>query len=371
MKSRRLSQLDSLRGIAAFIVLLHHNLISARLLDGRVGEALWVSPLKAIDNGRAAVLFFFVLSGFVLTRALRSIETTLTVTEYARWVLQRTVRLCVPAAGALAVSAAFYAVASTGTWPGEAKWIAVTVWTRPPTVGSVVAQALLLALDGGYFLDNVLWTLVHEWRISLVLPFVAIAAAFRGKSGAGLLVLIGIAISGVLGGPWGDDFGLGPTYVASLRATLYFLLPFLIGAALEEGGVTEMRGGRWHVVAAVLAALGLGRVATDYATYLASALLIWLALQPGLIQRVLLRPALVWLGTISFSLYLIHVPVLALLFNGLHDRLPPAAICALSIAVALPAAYLFYLFVERPAHRLARLIGRKRLLPARLAQASG
>jgi peptidoglycan/LPS O-acetylase OafA/YrhL len=369
--TRRLGELDSLRGIASVIVLLHHNFLSAGLLTGRFREVLVASPLRAIDNGRPAVLFFFVLSGFVLTRALRATGAVLTARDYALWVLQRTARLCLPATAALAVSAMFYALISRGVWPGEAKWLAVTVWTRPPTPSSFMAQALLLALDGGYYLDNVLWSLVHEWRISLVLPVVATAAAFRGKNGARLLVLLGIAFGSVFGGPWGGSFGLGPTFAISLRATLYFLLPFLIGAALESGDIAEVRGDRWQVAAGAIAVLGLGRVDNDYSTFVASALLIWLALQPGLIQRVLRQRAFVWLGTISFSLYLIHEPVLALLFNGLHDRLPPAAICALSLTAALPAAYVFYLLVERPTHRLARLIGRRRLPSARLAQASG
>ena len=371
MGTRRLSQLDSLRGIAATIVVLHHNLLSAGLLTGRFREVLVASPLRPIDNGRPAVLFFFVLSGFVLTRALRGTAAAFTAWDYARWVVQRSVRLCLPATAALAVSAVFYAVAFNGVWPGEATWIAVTVWTRPPAVGSFAAQALLVALDGGYFLDNVLWTLVHEWRMSLVLPIFATAAIFRGKSGAGLLALIAIAFGSVFGGPWGDSFGLGTTTIQSLRPTLYFLLPFLIGAALEGSDAAAMHAGRWHVAAGVVAVLALNRVGTDYATFLASALMIWLALQPGLIQRVLRQPVLVWLGTISFSLYLIHVPVLALLFNGLHDRLPPAAICALSIAAAFPAAHIFYRLAEEPTHRLARLIGQRgRSSSAPLAQAS-
>jgi peptidoglycan/LPS O-acetylase OafA/YrhL len=371
LESRRLYQLDALRGIAAVMVLLHHNLAAAGLIKGWFRDAIVASPLSVINFGRPAVLFFFVLSGFVLTRALRGGVATSTLRNYVAWILQRTIRLCVPAA-AVAVSGLLYALAYHGTWPGEAWWLANTLWDRPPTVGSVLAQATLVAPDGGYSLDNVLWSLSPEWRISLVLPLIAAMAAFQGRSGAMLLALVAITLGGVFGGMASETLNLGATMAGSVRPTLYFLFPFLIGMALETGDAAGFRAGRWHIVAGCTAVLALGRVGTDYATFLASALLIWLALQPGLIQRVLRRPALVWLGAISFSLYLSHESVLAVLHHELHGRLSPTAICALSIAAALPAAHLFHVVVERPAQRLAHAVGRRqRRLVALVAPLSG
>lgn len=366
MESKRLHQLDALRGIAAVMVLLHHNLSASGLITGWFRDAIISSPLSVINFGRPAVLFFFVLSGFVLTRALRGGTATSTPRNYLAWVMQRTIRLCVPAAAAVAASAVLYAVAYDGTWPGEAWWLASTLWDHPPTVGSVLAQATLIASDGGYSLDNVLWSLVPELRISLVLPLIAAVAAFQGRSGALLLTLVAITLGGVFGGMAGESLNLGATMVGSVRPTLYFLFPFLIGMALETGDAAGFRAGRWHTVAGCTAVLALGRVGTDYATFLASALLIWLALQPGVIQRVLRRPVLVWLGAISFSLYLSHESVLAVLHHELHGRLPPVAICLLSIVAALPAAHLFHVAVERPAQRLAHRVGRRLRRPAPL-----
>jgi peptidoglycan/LPS O-acetylase OafA/YrhL len=78
---------------------------------------------------------------------------------------------------------------------------------------------------------------------------------------------------------------------------------------------------------------------------------------------------------VSFSLYLIHEPVLGVLHHTLHDLLPPAAICTISLAAAIPAAWLFYLGAELPVHRLARRIGRaqrpRRTTPARRWWAPG
>jgi peptidoglycan/LPS O-acetylase OafA/YrhL len=94
---KRLIELDALRGIAAFIVVLHHAWLS---LPNRPEWLQWLletTPLRPIAMGRQAVLFFFVLSGFVLTRALASQESlrpgsVLSVPGGASYAAQRAVR---------------------------------------------------------------------------------------------------------------------------------------------------------------------------------------------------------------------------------------------------------------------------------------
>lgn len=93
-----------------------------------------------------------------------------------------------------------------------------------------------------------------------------------------------------------------------------------------------------------------------HAIFIASAILIWLALQPGSLQRALRHPALRFLETVSFSLYLVHLPVLAALQHGLHGRLRVAAIWGIGVLTSLAAAWVFYRAVERPAHRLAQRV---------------
>jgi peptidoglycan/LPS O-acetylase OafA/YrhL len=58
---------------------------------------------------------------------------------------------------------------------------------------------------------------------------------------------------------------------------------------------------------------------------------------------------------VSYSLYLVHVPVALALAHALHGTLPAAAIAALTVVLALPAAAVFYAAVERPSLLLSRL----------------
>lgn len=65
--NERIKQLDSLRGLAALTVLLSHiYLIPGILLPALIQNIGILSP-RALVNGSAAVIFFFVLSDFVLS----------------------------------------------------------------------------------------------------------------------------------------------------------------------------------------------------------------------------------------------------------------------------------------------------------------
>ena len=353
---RRLGELDALRGLAAIVVLLHHSLLSGDLLAGPLGRWLAATPLQPIQSGRPAVMFFFMLSGFVLTRALRDRGFVLSARSWGVWAAQRTIRLCLPIAGSVALSVILYALFFDGAWPGEGAWLRDETWQHPPTPGSVATQATLLALGDGFTLNNALWSLVHEWRFSMVLPLL-LAAPVLGR-GTASLVLAAVAASSWAIGPYGSMTYVGASVVGTVKASLYFSLPFVLGMALELGGAARLPADRWLTVLGLAAVLGLCRNGSDYAIFIASAILIWLALQPGSLQRTLRHPALRFLGTVSFSLYLVHLPVLAALQHGLHGRLPVAAICGIGVLTSLAAAWVFYRAVERPAHRLARRVER-------------
>jgi peptidoglycan/LPS O-acetylase OafA/YrhL len=65
-----------------------------------------------------------------------------------------------------------------------------------------------------------------------------------------------------------------------------------------------------------------------------------------------------WLGQRSFSLYLVHEPIIVTTAFALHST-NPLEVGAVGIPLALAAAELFFRGVERPAHRLARRTGRR------------
>ncbi len=349
----RLTELDALRGVAALLVLACHagQIVPHELafLPGRVQHVLFhLTPLRVVEFGRPAVLFFFVLSGYVLTRALM-LRGSPGVLAYA---VQRSLRLALPVIGAVLASALLGLLLAGRAPPVEWGMSPIFAWPEPLSAGRVAAEALLLPPDGELATNEALWSLVHEWRLSLLLPLVLL---FRGRLAAFAAAVAAATWLGLVAGAAMDRAILGAHLTGSVAATLYFTAAIGTGAAmallLGPGVPFLVRGTRAGFAALVLIAFS---TASDLAAYAGSALLILLARQPGRFQAVLRRAPLQWLGRRSFSLYLVHLPVLMAAIHLLWDRLPKPGIAAVGVAASLLAAALFHPLVEAPARRLAR-----------------
>src|SRR5215210_4811056 len=92
MEPQKLVELEAARGVAAVVVLVHHVLIAffprfhgLRFPDETV--SMYGTPLFALINGSAAVVVFFVLSGFVLTKEIfeKRSTTKLLISAVKRW----------------------------------------------------------------------------------------------------------------------------------------------------------------------------------------------------------------------------------------------------------------------------------------------
>lgn len=90
---------------------------------------------------------------------------------------------------------------------------------------------------------------------------------------------------------------------------------------------------------------------------LGAVLIVVVAAMWGPIIRLLSTRIVQWLGRISFSLYLVHVPILMTFNAFLGPKLWwLSAVC--TVVVALGVAELFARFIEQPAHRLSQRTGR-------------
>lgn len=108
--SRRMASLDGLRGIAAVVVLLNHSFVLvpsvADAFNGTEkghGVAWWFTytPLHVVWAGSEAVMVFFVLSGFVLTRSCEAVYSS-----WRAYYPSRLLRLYLPVVAALLFAAA-------------------------------------------------------------------------------------------------------------------------------------------------------------------------------------------------------------------------------------------------------------------------
>jgi peptidoglycan/LPS O-acetylase OafA/YrhL len=376
----RLPALDGLRGVAALVVLLHHVVrvfptlgatvpLPSSLASHPWARLLAYTPLHLMWAGSEAVLVFFVLSGFVLAWPAANGRRT----EWPRWYARRVVRLYLPVWGALALGAIVVVAVPHHLTAGSSEFL-----QGRPSIGlhgllldaSLVTGAGANALSrGAGAITPVLWSLQWEVIFSLALPvylFVARRTRRPLLVGAAVLVLVGARD------------GLWTRYLPMflLGVLLAFHRPALrrwadrIDArpdrrrawAVVAGGSVLLLLSQWCLLAASSAIPGsampdLLRLARVGALVGAVGFVV-VALECAPARRLLSRPTCRWLGSRSFSLYLVHDPIVVGLAHLFGGRPQPAALFVpLAIGLSLAVAEGFHRLVERPSHLLAAAIG--------------
>jgi peptidoglycan/LPS O-acetylase OafA/YrhL len=359
----RFASLDGLRGVAALIVVLHHALLIVPVLTlpyfgdystvGGFSGLLLYSPLHLAWAGTEAVFVFFVLSGFVLSYAARDVVGF----PWAAYYPSRFVRLYLPVIAAIVF--AWITILLVPRVPGPAS---VWVTARPSDYTLVTALQDAVLVNGTTGTVTPLWSLQWEVLFSIVLPLTIVLA--RGRLlwltiTASLLVstlgfytgVLALAyipmfvIGAAVAMRWPDVRRLGDRLSAARLGNLYWALLVVVALALMLS---------FWILAPALHSTTLSVATRPLIVLGATILVVAVALWAPLRSLFSIRP-IQWLGRISFSLYLVHEPVVvavAHLLDGSRWGIP------ISIAVSIVVAAGFYAVVERPSHRLAQRIKR-------------
>ena len=365
----RFVELDGLRGVAALVMVFHHA-----LLTYPAAWAIWNSepnaprsglfwllertPLYLLFSGPAAVMVFFVLSGGVLSNSYMRVDQG----DYVSYLPKRLCRIWLPFAAALIGAAIFCKLLAHCFTTGLSFWFNQLSWNEMLTLPAFVKQALLLGPVT--WLDNPMWSLVHELRISLVLPLLIIAAQ-RSRLTALLgttVILVGTSVAL----PYVHN-----VWVSSLLSSGLYLLAFAAGCGLMLACDQIRARGTSASPASVFAAAAFGLLlllsnspanplqhslpewVLLLGTTLGAAILVALALS-GRATMLALRPVR-WLGKVSYSLYLVHVPIILALLHasgGAYQLL----LLAIAILISLATAAVMQATVERGSQILGRRI---------------
>jgi len=373
-KPLRLHSLDSVRGIAALVVVFHHCLLSipgwsesrpTLLQDGFSDPRAWVylTPIRILVCGPSAVLVFFVLSGLVL--AMTFIERDRD--RYLPYVIKRVTRIWPTFAVAIIISAFLAQEFGQTVIPEAAGWFAYT-WGSFPSTSLVLSHLAMLGNQIG--LDNPMWSLVHEMRISLIFPALVFLTLARWR-----LTLLGMAVVSLgttkLLGLYGNIQPIG-----SIGMTVEFAFLFVGGIVIASHirslrlNFAKLSRNRialvWFIA---LFALSFPPESTEYINKLsngvlllisgaAAALVIILSTVEGRVLHFLLSPIPSYLGRISYSLYLIHVIVIAAVAHAFSGFAPFPALVAVGAIVSIPLADLFQRFIEVPTTNFGRRLAR-------------
>ena len=362
---RRYRSLDGVRGVAALVVLVHHSLLTIPALANpqlgsyhASGWAWWLTntPVHTVWDGTEAVYVFFILSGFVLMPRLTR--------SFAGWIGYygaRLTRLYLPVFAATAFAAVMFLAVQRTSRSNASWWVNSHVMTLTPS--GVVRDAILIR--GTDDLNGPLWSLKWEVLFSVLLPlYVLFSQAGRRFATLKFLGLVALIGTGLLDGrsdiTYLPMFALG-SLVAVERDRLGVLFQRLSGrssrsfwfgtlvvvvVALNAGWLVAARGPQSeHVKNTALLVELLGALGV-----------VVLALYWPAAERLLEHRSAQWLGSRSFSLYLIHEPLVISVALLLGPRWAPLTI-VIAVPVSLLAADAFYRGVERPTHRLSRVLG--------------
>lgn len=329
----------------------------------------WGGVFAPFWNGQAAVVLFFVLSGFVL--ALPYVGSQDSDPIHARpvdagpFLVRRLFRLYPTywVALALALGLRLTLFRPEGL-AGLSVWIN-TIWDQPFPWPSLPRHLVLIwpGLDT-YHLDPVVWSLSAEVKVSLIYPLVIVLLR-RLRSAWWVAPLLAIFL------------------IVDLRLhALGHLTLFLFGGLLARfrqpvldvlAGRVWLRWALWPLAVALYGAHPLlpqlAPVALDQIA--AAGAVLWIAL--FLTSRRLCRlgnsAPVHFLGQVSYSFYLMHLPVLMVvtgwcypLFHGPGYRWPQPCALALvggvGLAVSLGVAWLGYRMVELPTQSWGRRLAR-------------
>lgn len=310
----RIAELDALRGLAAMAVVLFHY---TTRYEAQYGHS---APLSfSFSQGDSGILLFFAISGFVICMTL---DRTRTLADFAA---SRVSRLYPAYWAAILLTAGIVAVAG-------ARELA-----QPGHV-IVLNLTMLHGFAGVASVDGVYWTLGVELCFYLVM-----AAIWR----AGLLPRIEPVLLGWLALKWLWTYAPMPHLVGVLLVQQY--IPFFaIGIAAYRLRSTTRR--RWPIgviVAALVTVTGCDGPGYLVVALISTAAMVLVALRG---VRLLRWAPLVWLGTISYSLYLLHQNIGTVLLRMLEAAgIAPAPAIGITIAAALLLASLVTYAIERPA----------------------
>jgi peptidoglycan/LPS O-acetylase OafA/YrhL len=355
--------LDGLRALAVALVLCFH------------GGASWMT------GGYVGVSVFFTLSGYLIT-SLLLVEYQRSATIDLRGFYTRRVKRLLPASLLLLVVVVVAAAAGAWRWDGAltrdvvGSALQVENWVK--LFGDASYADLVNATLGRVAPLEHYWSLSIEEQFYWVWPVVMLVLLRQVRSAQRVVVwlvsaaLVGMVAAPVIASVWGAD--------AAYWSTPARMGEILIGAALAavlHRGAAVPRWAGWLTpvpLAAVLVVAVTWPAASGpaYSGWLpvfalGSALLIWGLQVDGPVRRVLSVRPVVWVGTVSYGIYLYHWPIFAVITTD-RTSLDGVALAALRVGLTVAAAAVSYRLVERPI-RTASSAGWRPIVSGALASA--
>ncbi|WP_292374455.1 acyltransferase family protein [Methanosarcina sp. UBA411] len=380
----KINYLDGLRGIAAINVMIMHFfilLVPAIIYSDRMPshfgglEQLFSStPLGLIGAGNFSVCIFFVLSGYVLTyKYFRTKDKKIIISGAVR----RYIRLFVPVFAAIILA---FLLASTGVFHYYIETVMISgnnnyanYWTFTPDIVDAVKQAVWGSFFAGEDTYNpVLWTMTIEFYGSMLVFAMALLFGVQRTRwtfylAAAVLFFNSYYFAFVIGMVLADTFNSKTSMFKTDNKIILsiLLISGLFLGSYPVGTVTND---------SLYGFLNNGLFQTPKLTYhiLGAGMIMYVLLNSRWLQNIFSSSVLVFLGKISYSLYLIHFLVISsftcALFLFLHSVFSYGTAvfisCFLSLLLIIPLSYLFYKYVDMAGVRISKIFYNRMVDPS-------
>ncbi len=356
VKHHSYRQLDGLRGIAALIVFFGH--FSKIGIDITKVNVLARGTIGILVNGAASVIFFFVLSGFVLSLPYVNSKTPLKLTSFY---LKRVFRiypaliiaiiLCVILKEFFVRDAdsLYFSFLHKGFWNWQ---------LNSASIKEIIKSILLIGpgFDSG-FINPPIWSLVVEMKMSILMPFFILIVARNS-------VVLNISLFFILG---------YLTYKYGMWQIDVFYIGILMAKYKDQLILKISNWPSITLITVVITSIGLynnnfiflhlyNRLQNPFNIEIAG---FFIAIGSGILMMIILSRKSIadffekrtfnFLGDVSYSFYLIHFPILFTTTSILYGKYPysPIYIFLVSLTLSVAISYLIFIFIEQPAKKAA------------------
>ena len=359
-RNSQVIEFNSLRGLAALVVILYHSTLVFRVPHAVLNGA---APFL---NAQSAVVLFFVLSGFVL--ALSWLRFAPTIISYGRYLVRRAARIYPAIWMATAIGVALLFAASRIADPSQfTPWMLKYILLPNPL-------QVLLGLMG---IDNTvlmpLWTIYVELAGSAAVPLLCWLVGRGSLAALSTIVVLAVVSVAAMSFP-------------KVLLPLEYLVFFAMGVALAMRPLPEVTSSAASRIGlavgvflvsfgpALFVAATTGEFKPAYYFYRApfasliegvGAVTLMFFIAHGRIDSHWLRaPLLQRLGERSYSLYLVHAPLLivfaaCLSRSGLGPIASAALLAVCTVTSAWFASGLIFRVAEMPGMRWGKALTRR------------
>ena len=381
---KRIAYLDGLRGLAVLVVVLHHFMLAfypaiyggyQDLLHTNSGVELLIyrTPLNIFFNGNFAVFLFIILSGFVLSLKYFQDKKAIDLVSIG---VKRYFRLMPPIlvgnilAFIILLMGFNYNLVVAPITRSES-WLGST-WALEPNIGLMAKQSLI---DVYYRIttraeayNTSLWTIpMFFLGTYIVLGFLGFFGRFKWRTFAYLAVILLIIKTHYY------PFIIGVALCDWFTNRLLIISPFKQVLAVVGLGVSIYLGSYpsdiTNMAGTIYGWLPVVRLVDEYSFYHitgATMMILSLFYLPGF-QRILSAKLMLFMGKVSYSLYIIHAVIIYSLGCYLFLKLNPLMgynlavfwMLVIILPIIIVMASLLYKAAEEPGIKLSNWIWNK------------